>query len=623
MVVGKSGVDVVTPSNLMPIVHWPWNLIEEYSGRKESDDPTDMELFMLTHKHHGEYVFECDEYKLLEVAFKKASLLADRDLRHYVLQPTPKQLSTMFLIFKSCEYSDAAVLNRKGIQVLLELVGMQHNMRTVIEKSGTAEDGSYDFHAVKQGLIAMENEKWQSSQHVTRSQCAMTAIHTRRAEGLMHFHWLDEVEILAEDLFHIRHAVPNNAKLQLDREQLRRFLWKLGKDSQDTTVDQLIATLGQQLGSADKKEKTSMGKVVYWLDICHAIIKGELERLSFSLDSGLLDLRVMPHFCYCGDAGDPSGTAPEQLVLVCTSDEVSVLDAVTRASVFTIPWVHVLEFEAKRESEDPTDMETFAVRVNGLGLFRFECDDAQRIEHAFKEYWLIAVERQRPEIRKWKLPVPLLPHRTRGLSRRKKSFAADSELPSARLAQLISTAAVSDHVLAYLKGVLKLWDSPPTGYLPIEDFVRVQQFLGLPALQPLALKQISLMRCVEFFLEQDLEVGRRTLESLAGEKDLFKVHESFVKWEDEDARLGPKELQSMLDEATGTVMMGPSAPKPVSKADVRALVRAVNGNAEKSDSDATGGEIGWLDFLRAVTDGSLTKILGARANAFEASFAAR
>jgi hypothetical protein len=388
MVVGKSGVDLVTPSNLMPIIHWPWALIEEYSGRKESDDPTDMELFMLTHKHHGEYVFECDEYKLVEMAFKKANVLSARNLRHYVLQPTPKQLSTMFMLFKSCEHTNTAVLNRRGVQVLLEFVGMQHQMAIVIEKSGTAEDGSYDFHAVKQGLIAMENEMWQRSQHVTRSQCAMTAIHIRRAEELKHFHWLDGVEILAEDLFHIRHAAPNNATLLLDREQLRHFLWKLGKDSQDPTVDQLLATYGRQ------KAQGSSAKVVQWIDICHAIIKGELERLGFSLDTGLLDLHTMPHFCYCGEDGDPTDTCPDQMCLVCKADEVTVMDAVTRASVFIIPWVHVLEFEARRDSEDPTDMESFVVRVNGLGLLRFECDDAQRIEHAFKEYWLPAVKRQ-------------------------------------------------------------------------------------------------------------------------------------------------------------------------------------------------------------------------------------
>jgi hypothetical protein len=175
-------------------------------------------------------------------------------------------------------------------------------------------------------------------------------------------------------------------------------------------------------------------------------------------------------------------------------------------------------------------------------------------------------------------------------------------------------------VLAYLKGVLKLWDSPPTGYLPIEDFLRVQHFLGLPPLQPKALQQISLMRAIEFFLEQDMEEGRRTLESLAGEKDLFKVHDSFIKWETDGSRLGPAELQSMLDEAAGQIICGPNAPAPVSKTDVRALLRAVNSTTD----DASGGpSIGWLDFLRVITDGSLSTLLGPRASAFEASFAAR
>ena len=88
VLVGSSGVDIVSPRTLMPIVHWPWSLITGFSGRKESDDPTDMELFMLTHKYHGEYVFECDEYRVIDMAFKKGQMQASqtsKKLKHWIL----------------------------------------------------------------------------------------------------------------------------------------------------------------------------------------------------------------------------------------------------------------------------------------------------------------------------------------------------------------------------------------------------------------------------------------------------------------------------------------------------------------------------------------------------------
>ena len=95
------------------------------------------------------------------MAFKKGQMQASqtsKKLKHWILQPTAAQLSTMFQIFKSCEHDSTRCLDRRGLQLLLELVGLEAELMAVIEHADTSVEGSFDFHAVKRGLIGLEND---------------------------------------------------------------------------------------------------------------------------------------------------------------------------------------------------------------------------------------------------------------------------------------------------------------------------------------------------------------------------------------------------------------------------------------------------------------------------------
>merc|ERR1711990_389593 len=86
---------------------------------------------------------------------------------------------------------------------------------------------------------------------------------------------------------------------------------------------------------------------------------------------------AMVGICYV--VQEPLGEMPEVVCVAGRKRGIQVLENSTCQTLTFLPWDAVLEWKPQMQSDDPEDMELLSIEVKDLGLFVFECDDANEI----------------------------------------------------------------------------------------------------------------------------------------------------------------------------------------------------------------------------------------------------
>jgi calmodulin len=382
---GPDGFVIADPATDEEYGSYAWAKVASWAGLKQSDDPTDMELFNV--KLGGaDYTFECDVSSIIVDACDAASAAAraPSPAKGAAARAGPTELNMAELkeAFEVIDMDADGSVTLAELEIVLGVILLQEQVEALLARLDRDSDALITLEEFVGAATEVESEAGGEFQRLDT------------ASGLM-----------VSDIIRVRRAfeaADMDSNGFIDACELRHVVDQLGEEGEDVDDD----TLARVFAHMDVDESGALDFREFLL----ALGDGSLQQLGVALAGLDASDQAMAHgfgdpiTCPPNDLvvaytfEDPSGALCEELLLLPSPAGLLVCEAAAGGgqagaagrTFHRWKWASIEAMSSEKQSDDPTDMELLSVTLRpraaaaagageggAAGPFIFELDDAQ------------------------------------------------------------------------------------------------------------------------------------------------------------------------------------------------------------------------------------------------------